>query len=208
MAVTLQEFAPDGDAPEDAPTRRCLVTGAIRPKAELLRFVVDPGGRIVPDLAGRLPGRGLWLSARRDIVQQAVTKRLFARAAKAPVAVEAGLEDRVEALLVRRCAELLGLARRAGLALAGFVKVKAALARSDIAVLVEAMDGAADGRMRLGALAPGAALVTCLSAAELGAVFGRERGACGAQAGTANGFVSRRGAAAGGFPRRCKGGCE
>ena len=69
---------------------------------------------------------------------------------------------------------MLGLARRAGLALAGFVKVKAALARSDIAVLVEATDGAADGRMRLGALAPGAALVTCLSAAELGAVFGRE----------------------------------
>ncbi len=162
------------DEPETGPTRRCFVTGAIKPTAELLRFVVDPAGRIVPDPAHRLPGRGLWLTARRDIVAEAVGKRLFARAAKAPVVVEPGLEDRIEVLLTRRCGDLLGLARRAGLAVAGFVKVKAALATGEVAVLVEAIDGAADGRGKLGALAPGLPVVSCLSASETGAAFGRE----------------------------------
>ncbi len=143
--------------------------------AELLRFVVDPEGRIVPDVAHRLPGRGLWLTARRDIVSQAVAKRLFARAAKAPVTVEAGLEDRIEALLARRCAELLGLARRAGLVEAGFVKVRAALLKREAAVLIAAIDGAEDGRAKLGALASGLAVVSCLSAEELGAALGREQ---------------------------------
>jgi uncharacterized protein len=156
------------------PERRCLVTGSVRPKAELLRFVVDPAGCIVPDLAQRLPGRGLWLTARRDIVAEAVGKRLFARAAKAPVVVEAGIEDRIEALLARHCAELLGLARRAGLVRAGFVKVKAALGKGEVAVLVSAMDGAPDGRAKLGLVPSGTALVVCLSAAELSAALGRE----------------------------------
>ncbi len=156
------------------PTRRCFVTGEIRPKAELLRFVVDPQGRIAVDVAGTLPGRGLWLTARRDIVAEAVSKRLFARAAKAQVVVEAGLEDRIEALLVRRCMELIGLARRAGLAMVGFVKVKAVLAENKIAALIAATDGAADGRRKLAAMAPGSALVSCLSAFELGEAFGRE----------------------------------
>jgi uncharacterized protein len=161
--------------PEDADTaRRCIVTGQVAPVEGLLRFVVDPGGRIVPDVARRLPGRGLWLTSRRDIVGEAVTKRLFARAAKAPVAVEPGLEDRVEALLARRCGELLGLARRAGLVVAGFVKVKAALAKGEVAILVAATDGAADGRAKLSLLAPGLATVSCLTAAELGGALGRD----------------------------------
>ena len=155
-------------------TRRCIVTGNVLPVAELLRFVVDPAGRIVPDVARSLPGRGLWLTARRDIVAEAVGKRLFARAARAPVVVESGLEDRVEALLARRCADFLGLARRAGLVLAGFVKVKAALAKDEVAILVAATDGAADGRAKLGALVPGLAVVSCLSAVELGAALGRD----------------------------------
>ncbi len=166
------------DDPEDDPVsgsgRRCFVTGAVLPTAELLRFVADPAGHIVPDLAQRLPGRGLWLTARRDIVCEAAAKRLFARAAKAPVAVEAGIEDRIEDLLARRCADLLGLARRAGLVRAGFVKVKAALVEGGVAVLVSAMDAAADGRAKLGSPPSGAAIVACLSAAELGAALGRE----------------------------------
>lgn len=156
------------------PDRRCLVTGSVLPTADMLRFVVDPGGRIVPDLAHRLPGRGLWLTARRDILRAAVDKRLFARAAKKPIAIEADIEDRIETLLVRRCAELLGLARRAGLVRAGFVKVKAALAQGEVAVLVSAMDGAADGRAKLGPVAVGTALVACLTADEMGAALGRE----------------------------------
>jgi predicted RNA-binding protein YlxR (DUF448 family) len=165
----------ESDGPESGPNRRCFVSATVRPVAELLRFVVDPAGRIVPDVAHRLPGRGLWLTARRDIVSQAVEKRLFARAAKAPVTIEAGLEDRIEALLAQRCAELLGLARRAGLAQAGFVKVRTALAKGEAAVLIAAMDGAEDGRAKLGALASGLVLVSCLSAEEMGAALGREQ---------------------------------
>ena len=174
--TTLARIAPgETGAEEDGPTRRCLVANSVRPVEELLRFVVAPTGEIVPDLAHRLPGRGLWLTARRDIVAQAVEKRVFARAAKAPVRVEAGLEDRVEVLLARRCVEILGLARRAGLVVAGFVKVKAALVGGKVAILVAALDGAEDGRSKLGAQAAGLPSVSCLSARELGAALGREQ---------------------------------
>lgn len=155
-------------------SRRCLVTGIVRPKTELVRFVLDPAGQIVPDIAGKLPGRGLWLTAQRDIVAEGAAKRVFARAAKAPAVVSEGLEDRVEALLAQRCIEILGLARRAGLAVAGFVRVKSFLASGKGAVLVEAIGAAADGQEKLAALAPDVVRVSCLSARELGVAFGRE----------------------------------
>ncbi|MGH7112560.1 MAG: DUF448 domain-containing protein, partial [Stellaceae bacterium] len=88
-----QKSAAAGRADRQEPTRRCLATGQVRPRAALLRFVVGPDGAIVADVAGRLPGRGLWLTPRRDIVEQAVAKRLFARAARRPVAVPPGLAD-------------------------------------------------------------------------------------------------------------------
>ena len=155
-------------------SRRCLVTGAIRPKTELLRFVVDPQGQIVPDIAGKLPGRGLWVTAQRAIVSEASSKRVFARAAKAPVVVAEGFEDRVAALLVQRCIDILGLARRSGLAVAGFVRVKEALTAGKMALLVEATDAAADGQEKLAALAPSLPRVAWLDARELGVAFGRE----------------------------------
>jgi len=140
----------------------------------LLRFVVSPEGRIVPDISGRLPGRGLWLTARRDIVKQAVAKRLFARAARRPVVVEDGLTERIEALLAERCRDLIGLARRAGEAQMGFVKVEKLLASGAAGLLLAATDGAADGRGKLRALAPEVPECVDLTAAELGAAFGRE----------------------------------
>lgn len=140
----------------------------------MLRFVVAPDGRLVPDMAGRLPGRGLWLTARRDIVAAAVTKRLFTRAARQPVIVEDDLADRVEALLMQRCRDHIGLARRAGQAVMGFAKVQAALTAGKAAVLLAASDGAADGRGKLAALAPALPVVDCLTGIELAAAFGRE----------------------------------
>ena len=165
--------APAG-AEEGGTVRRCIVTGAIRPKAELVRFVVGPEGTIVPDVAGRLPGRGLWLTARRDIVALATSKRIFARAARAQVGVDEGLADQVERLLAKRCCAILGLARRAGQALAGFVKVRTLVVSGGAAVLVEAADGGSDSRAKLAALAPALPVVDRLSCAELSAAFGRE----------------------------------
>ncbi len=175
MASAATRPSEDDRRGRDAETaRRCIVTGEVRPKHELVRFVVGPEDRIVPDVAGRLPGRGLWLSARRDIVAQAVTKRLFARAARASVAVDDGLADWVERLLAERCCEALGLARRAGQAVAGFVKVRTLAAGNGAAVLVEAADGGADSRGKLEALAPGIPVVALLTCAELSAALGRE----------------------------------
>ena len=154
--------------------RRCLVTGESRDRHALVRFVVGPDRRIVPDVDGRLPGRGLWLTPARDIVKTAVAKRLFARAAKQDVVVEEELDDRIEALLVRRSIEHLGLARRAGQAIAGFVQVEQALREASVAVLVEAADGSADGRGQLMRLARGLPVADRLTAAELGQAFARE----------------------------------
>ena len=166
-------MAPGDDTPSET-TRRCIATGEVRPKAALVRFVVSPEGRVVPDIAERLPGRGLWLTARRDIVTAAVTKRLFARAARRPVLVEGALADRVEALLVARCRDLLGLARRAGEAQMGFVKVERLLASGEAGLLLAARDGAADGRGKLAARAGGLRERALLGTAELGAAFGRD----------------------------------
>ena len=112
---------------------------------------------------------------RRDIVERAVAKRAFARAARRPVEIPQGLSDRVEVLLARRCCETLGLARRAGLAVAGFERVSEAVRRGDAALLLLALDGAEAGRRRLAGLAQGIATAAVLDAAEIGAAFARER---------------------------------
>jgi uncharacterized protein len=146
----------------------------VRERGALLRLVLGPSGELVPDVAARLPGRGLWLTPRRDIVDAAVGKRLFARAARQSVTAPAGLADRIEALLVRHCVEAIGLARRAGLAVGGFEKVRGAVGAGKTALLLTALDGAADGRRRLRALGRELPLASVLTAAELGAAFGRE----------------------------------
>lgn len=115
------------------------------------------------------------MTPRRDIVERAVAKRAFARAARQPVIVSPDLADRIERLLAQRCADLLGLARRAGLAVAGFDRVREAVRRARTGLLLFALDGADGGRRKLAELGRGMPLATALSAAELGAAFGRER---------------------------------
>jgi uncharacterized protein len=139
-----------------------------------LRFVVGPGGEIVPDVAASLPGRGLWLTPRRDALERAVAKRLFARAARRPVVLPSGLADRVEALLVQRCCDAIGLARRSGIAVAGFQKVGEAVRAGKVALLLSALDGAEGSRNKIRALGRGLPLVTVLTSAEMGGVFGRD----------------------------------
>ncbi len=161
--------------PEPGPRRRCLVSGAVRPVAEMIRFVVAPDGGIVPDLGGRLPGRGLWLSARRDMVNTACAKNLFGRAARRNVTVSADLTDRLEGLLTRRCLDLLGLARRAGEATAGYEKARAWLRAGKAGLMLAAADGAPGGRTKVRALASGLPLLELFDGAELGAALGRAR---------------------------------
>lgn len=161
------------------PMRRCLVTGQRRPVPGLIRFVVGPDDRLVPDLARRLPGRGIWLSASRDVVNTAGDKGLFARAAKKKVVVPDGLADELEGQLVRRCVDALGLARRAGQAVAGFEKTAQWLKGRQAGLLVTAADAGADGRAKLARLgASGSTAVspfTVLFGTELGRAFGRDQ---------------------------------
>jgi predicted RNA-binding protein YlxR (DUF448 family) len=164
----------DGEEQEKGPHRRCIVTGNVGPTEGMIRFVVGPEQQLVPDIEGRLPGRGMWLSARRDVVNSAVAKSAFAKAARQKLAVPPDLADRLEALLRRRCLDLIGLARRAGQAIAGYDKVRAELKAGRGAVLLAARDGAPDGLRKLRVLAPLLPAVSVLSAAELGMAFGRD----------------------------------
>ena len=156
--------------------KRCIVSNVEMPRDQMIRFVVGPDEEIVADIEARLPGRGFWLSARRDVIHTACTKSHFAKAARAPVKVPEDLADRVERLLVRRCQDLIGLARRAGQAVSGFAKVEVWLKSGKPAgVLLAAVDGAEDGRKKVRAWAEKAPVIVALDADELGLAFSRER---------------------------------
>ena len=154
--------------------RRCLITRAVRPKRELLRFVLGPDGAVVPDLAAVLPGRGMWISSRSDVLDRAIAKNAFGRAAKAQVQVGSDLRERVAALLARRFINMLGLARGAGQAVCGFAKVPEAVRRGRADLLLDARDGAAGGRGKLRGLAKDVPVLDLFTGAELGAAFGRD----------------------------------
>jgi uncharacterized protein len=129
--------------------RLCAVSRTQRPPDDLIRFVLAPDGSIVPDLARRLPGRGVWVAATRATVAAAVRQKVFARSLKQPVSMPADLPGLVERLLVKRVAEALSLANKAGLLVAGFAKVEGLLDQRQAAVLLHASDGAADGVEKL-----------------------------------------------------------
>jgi uncharacterized protein len=159
--------------------RRCIVTGEVLPESHLVRFVVGPENEIVPDLAAKLPGRGIWASAERPALERAVAKNLFSKAAKTSVRAGADLPARVEALLVARIQDHLGLARRSGVLILGFdTVVRAFAARRKPGVLVEARDGAEDGRRKVLAAARAQRLepqiIDALVADELSMALGRE----------------------------------
>lgn len=160
---------------EKGPNRRCIVTGQVLSAEQMIRFVVGPDGMVVPDIEARLPGRGLWLSAGRNMVNTAAAKNLFAKSFRRKVSVPADLAEMVAGLLLRRCLDRIGLARRAGQAVAGFEKVRGELKAGRGAVLLAASDGAADGREKIRALAPALPLFAVLSSEEMGAAFGRGR---------------------------------
>ncbi len=129
---------------------------------------------MVPDFANKLPGRGIWVSADRAALERAVAKRMFGRGAKRQVTVPDGLMDLVEAGLLKRVQDTLALARKAGEAVTGYEKVKAALGGWPIAALLQARDGSERGKGKLWT-PEGARWIGHLSADELGRAFGRDR---------------------------------
>jgi hypothetical protein len=149
----LDEDAQQTDGPatlaEASRRRRDLVSGEVMDEHRLIRFVIAPDGRAIPDLGRKLPGRGLWVEASKAAIDQAVQRGAFSRGAKRKVKAEAGLSDEVETLLTARLLAGLGLARRGGYLVTGFDKVEAAIRSGRLALWIEACDGAADGRRKL-----------------------------------------------------------
>ncbi|TVS04692.1 MAG: RNA-binding protein [Rhodobacteraceae bacterium] len=158
----------------EVPERRCIVTGESQPARGLVRFVVGPDGAIVPDVAQKLPGRGIWVSADRASLGLAVRKKAFARAARQAVTVPERLADLVEELLRARVLELISLARKSGQAVAGYEKCRDLALRGEMAVLIQAHDGSERGKTKLRPPEGPESHVTCLSARELGFAFARD----------------------------------
>lgn len=166
-----------------ATMRMCAVSREVRPIDELIRFVVSPQGEVIPDLKRKLSGRGLWISASRGTVAEAVRRHQFSRGFKRDVRAAATLPADTEALLVRSATEALAMAAKAGQVVSGFAKVEALLEQGKAEALIHASDGAADGIRKLDAIAgqrsrnigesPLLAIVTVLTSAELDLALGR-----------------------------------
>jgi predicted RNA-binding protein YlxR (DUF448 family) len=157
----------------DGPDRKCIATGEVQPKYGLVRFVVGPDMQIVPDILGKLPGRGIYVAADRDAIELAVKKKLFTRAAKQQVTVPDGLVEEVEKQIARRVIDLISLQRRGGRAVAGYEKVKGWLQSEEAEVLIQAVDGSGRGKSKLSTPHYGQ-YIGWLTADELGLAFGRQ----------------------------------
>jgi hypothetical protein len=160
--------------------RRCIVSGESANEAALLRFACGPGGVVVADVAAKLPGRGAWVGANAASVERASKQNAFARAFKTKVTVPADLVEQAGHALARRCLDLLGMARRAGAIAIGATQVEAAIRARPALLLIEAKDGAEEGREKLMSLHIGlwgrpAPAVACFDSADLGVALGRER---------------------------------
>lgn len=187
LDAEAQADEPEAVAGRKSPLRRCIASGKVQDKAGMIRFVVGPGQQVVPDVDEALPGRGLWLTADAALVEKALNKGLFAKAARQGVKPVPDLLVLTRRLIRRRALGLVGLARKGGGAIAGFEKVQAALrsgfigraggaGQKSVGLWLEACDGSDDGRTKLHALAQalGVTLVDVFDRSELGAALGRE----------------------------------
>lgn len=201
MTQTQDEADLDGGPRDRSPERTCIVTRAKAPPGALLRFVRGPDGTLVPDIRARLPGRGVWVTPRADILVKAMRGRLFARALKAEVAVPDDLVEAVDRALEQDALQALALANKAGLVVTGAAKIESALGDRPLAAIVHARDGADDGRRkldaairrRLGASAAAVEAIQIFASSQLDLALGRTNVIHAALAGgtASDGFVSR-----------------
>ncbi len=154
-ADIAQESAQDNDldcgATSVAPgtERTCALSRKLKPVSELIRFVVGPAGEAVPDIKRKLPGRGIWIDASREAVEEAVKRNIFARGFKRDVRAAKDLAAQTERLLESAALDALAIAGKAGQVTGGFSKVEAALDRDGVRALIHASDGATDGKRKL-----------------------------------------------------------
>src|SRR5262245_13802710 len=183
LAIVTPELDNGPRTDKSATMRMCAVSREQRPVDELIRFVLSPQGEVVPDLKRKLPGRGLWVTASRARVAEAVRRNQFSRGFKRDVRAAQSLASDTEQLLVRSAVEALAMAAKAGQVVAGFAKVEEVLSGGQAKALIHASDGAADGIRKLDAIVrqrggnhgefPGFPVVTALASAELDLALGR-----------------------------------
>ena len=157
------------------PERMCIVSRVVKPEGELVRFALSPDGKVVPDLARKLPGRGVWASLDPKAIAEAQKRKLFAKGFGAEAEADPALPDLVGRLLLQEAVSLLALARKAGLVTSGFMKVEEALAKGRVKLLLHAKGAGADGTIKLNRKASEDVVVSDLfGASELDLAFGRE----------------------------------
>jgi len=167
--------AAEGD---DMNPRTCIVSREAGEADEMIRFVLAPDGSVVPDLKRKLPGRGVWVTARREIIETAVRKRLFARGLKAEAIAAPGLGEDIDRLLEADALRALAMARKAGQVVTGFGKVDQAVRRGKAILLLHATDAAADGMRKLSQAVhslgdvPGPQVRTIFSSAQMDLALG------------------------------------
>ena len=152
MLAIVDPELDNGPRTKSATMRMCAVSREVKPVDELIRFVLSPRGEVVPDLKRKLPGRGLWITASRARVAEAVLRNQFSRGFKRDVRAAQTLPSDTEKLLVRSAIEALAMAAKAGQVVSGFAKVEEALAGGQATALIHASDGAADGIRKLDAI--------------------------------------------------------
>ena len=157
-----------------SPVRRCIVSGRIEPITRLIHFVVGPDNVIVADISKRLPGRGLWTLAARDIVNEALARRKFDKAAKCRVLAPADLADKVELSLLQSCLNIVGLARRAGFAVGGYEKSRALISSGKAFLVIVATGASTGSKKRLLSGRPNLGVLEIFSQHEVEKVFGKD----------------------------------
>jgi uncharacterized protein len=152
----------------------CIVTREVKDEAKLIRFVRSPDGVAVPDLARKLPGRGVWVSLSRAVLDEAIRKKLFSKGFSAATTIPPDLPDMVAKLLRQQALSLLSLSKKAGESVAGFMKVEEMLGRGRARLLFHAAEAAADGSRKLDKLAPpDVERIVLFHSDELDLAFGR-----------------------------------
>ena len=157
-----------------APMRKCLVTGAITSKQELIRFVIDPEKNLIADIEQTLPGRGYWVKADRQTILKAVQKNIFVKKINEKFTIDKNLLLQIESQIKNKIFQHISLSRKAGRAIFGFDKIKTSLLSQPIDLLIQAVDGSEREKRRLLTKAIPNVIDNCLTGSELGQAFGRD----------------------------------
>ena len=157
------------------PMRKCLVTGSVNAKTDLIRFVIGPEKNLIADIDQILPGRGYWVKADRQTIEKALQKNVFVKMIEEKIVIEKDLLLRIESQLKSKVLQQISLSRKAGQAIFGFDKIKASLLSKSIYLLIQAVDGSEKEKRRILTKSIPNVINNCLTGSELGKAFGRER---------------------------------